>query len=293
MNNPYNPCGIDWQRVWIERERVRHNPDDASYWDERAESFSKRSGESNYKELFLEYAQLKEGESVFDMGAGAGALSIPLAKAGHPVVAADFSKNMLHYLKENAKQKHINCSQTSPDHNQTGAICCIQTSWTDDWAAAGINEKSVDVAFASRSISTENLKEALLKLESVARRRVCITLPTGERPRYDEKLWNYLGRELVFGGSHIIAFNMICDMKRMPELRYIINEKYDSYESEEIAKSAIRESLREIKAHEEELLEQFFKEHLTTRITTDGRKVWTRDYSLDASWAFISWNVEN
>lgn len=38
---------------------------------------------------------LEPGESVLDMGCGAGSIAIPLAQAGHPVIAADFSPAML------------------------------------------------------------------------------------------------------------------------------------------------------------------------------------------------------
>ena len=40
-----------------------------------------------------------------------------------------------------------------------------------------------DVAIASRSIATADLRDALLRLTEVARRRVCITLATGSPPR--------------------------------------------------------------------------------------------------------------
>ena len=290
-NNPYN---IDWRQAWIDRERIRHKPDSASYWDGRAQSFNKRSGESNYKDLFLEYAQLKPSETVFDMGCGAGTLSIPLAQNGHPVIAADFSGEMLRYLKENAVAAGITAKSGVAESEQTvksGEICCIQTSWESDWGACGINNKIADVAFASRSIAVTDLQPTLEKLESRAKRRVCITLPTGERPRYDEQLWKYLGRELSYGGAHIIALNMLFSLGRFPELRYIRNEKFDSYESEDVAKNAIRESLREVGINEEEKLTQFFKEHLKTRTKNDGTIVWSRDYPISSSWAFISWDL--
>ena len=292
MNN--NPCDIDWRQVWIEREKSRYKPDSATYWDGRAESFNKRSGQSSYKDLFLEYAQLKSGETVFDMGCGAGTLTVPLAQEGHPVIAADFSGEMLRYLKENVEfsgSKVVSSNSLENTNLKAGEVCTVQASWTDDWDAAGIPEKIADVAFASRSIAVEDLQPTLEKLESRAKRRVCITLPTGERPRYDEGLWRYLHRKLVYGGAHVIAMNMLFALGRAPELRYIRNEKFDSYESEEIARNSIRESLREVGIDEEEKLEHFFEEHLTTRTKEDGTVVWTRDYPVFSSWAFISWDL--
>ncbi|MCL2807643.1 MAG: methyltransferase domain-containing protein [Coriobacteriia bacterium] len=106
-----NPiCDIDWQSLWIKRFAHRECPDDAHYWDGRAEEFSKRyqRGENSaYSEQFIEYLGLKPSETVFDMGCGNGALAVPLAMAGHPVIACDFSLKMLEALLKRSNETAV------------------------------------------------------------------------------------------------------------------------------------------------------------------------------------------
>ena len=66
-------------------------------------------------------------------------------------------------------------------------------SWEDDWPAFGVREGMTDVAIASRSIATADLRDSLLRLTDVARRRVCITLATGSSPRVDERILAAVG----------------------------------------------------------------------------------------------------
>ncbi|MFR8830663.1 MAG: methyltransferase domain-containing protein, partial [Eggerthella lenta] len=85
----------DWNEEWKRLQQARRRFDDASYWDKRSATFTTKDAPNPYVERFLELAGIREGETVFDMGCGTGALSVPLGKRGHKVVAADFSQGML------------------------------------------------------------------------------------------------------------------------------------------------------------------------------------------------------
>lgn len=85
----------DWAGEWRALEQVRGSSDNSEYWDKRAKSFPTVGEHSSYVDEFLRLADVGHGESVLDMGCGTGALAIPLASAGHKVVAADFSQGML------------------------------------------------------------------------------------------------------------------------------------------------------------------------------------------------------
>lgn len=99
---------IDWRAAWIAEQEHRGRSDDATRWDERSANYAKVSGTSSYASTFLDYAGVREGETVLDMGCGSGALALPLAQDGHEVYACDFSRGMLDALMETAFRLGVN-----------------------------------------------------------------------------------------------------------------------------------------------------------------------------------------
>ena len=166
MHDEFTPLltSMDWNEEWKELQKVRRHADDAAFWDKRSATFTTKDAPNLYVEKFLEYAGIRPGETVFDMGCGTGALAVPLGEAGHKVVAADFSQGMLDQM------------QSRLDEAGVRTVFPKLMSWEDDWPAFGVREGMTDVAVASRSIATADLRDALLRLTEVARRRVCITL---------------------------------------------------------------------------------------------------------------------
>ena len=213
-----NPiCDIDWRELWIERDRKRKLPDGPEYWDGRAHEFSRyHEGDqmSKYSDTFLSYLGLAPGESVFDMGCGNGGIALPLARAGHPVVACDFSPKMLEVLTGNCVQSGIK------------GITTHLMAWTDDWESLGVTTKCVDVAVASRSIMVQDLWAALERLSSVARRKVAITLATDFGPHATCRLGDIVDG-ISYLPDYLYALNMVIKMGYQPELRYIKSVKKD------------------------------------------------------------------
>ena len=108
-------------------------------------------------------------------------------------------------------------------------------SWEDDWPAFGVREGMTDVAVASRSIATADLRDALLRLTEVARRRVCITLATGSSPRVDERILAAVGLPAVLGRDYLYAFNILAAEGIKAEVRYIDSTRDDTFASPEDA----------------------------------------------------------
>lgn len=209
----------DWNEEWKQLQQARRRFDDAGYWDKRAATFTTKDAPNPYVERFLELAGIRDGETVFDMGCGTGALSVPLGKRGNKVVAADFSRGMLDRLQETLDREGVR------------TVFPKQMSWSDDWPALGVRPGMVDVAIASRSVATTDLRDSLLRLTDVARRRVCVTLATGSSPRTDERILNAIGLTSVLGRDYLYAFNILANEGLRPEVAHIDSARTDTFDS--------------------------------------------------------------
>ena len=151
----------DWNGEWMLLQAARRRADDSFEWDKRARHFRPLET-APYARDFMKLLALKPSESVLDMGCGAGSIAIPLAQAGHPVIAADFSPAMLGTLDAGIEY-----------YGLEDRITPLELAWDDDWDLVGPVAKAVDVAFASRSVTTTDLKGALSKLDRTARAMIC------------------------------------------------------------------------------------------------------------------------
>ena len=203
----------DWRQAWIEHNKRQRPAADALFWDSRAKDFSHYAGNSHYADEFISNLNLKPNQTILDMGAGSGALAIPLARAGHKVLAVDFSPKMLEYLGQSAKQEGLDTIRTT--------LLDFNAPWSE-WEAAGVTEKSVDVALASRSTMVEDLWDAFEKLERVARYKVAITAKTKDRlfPCQDGAPEPLLDNSSYLP-DHVYAQNILLQMGRKHILRYI------------------------------------------------------------------------
>ncbi len=218
----------DWNEEWMSLQARRRKPDDPSYWNGRAHDFPADTKVGPYAKRFVELTGIREGETVFDMGCGTGAIALPLGLAGHKVVAADFSRNMLDRMSFVMEQAGVK------------TVFPKLLSWDEDWAAKGVREGMVDVCVASRSIATANLRDSLLRLTEVARRRVCITLTTGSSPRTDEAIMSALGLEDSLCRDYLYAINILAAEGLLPRVDYIRSQRFDTYDSPEEAAAQLR-----------------------------------------------------
>jgi len=223
----------DWAEAWREREKLRKAPDEAAIWDARAQEFSRQSRHSDYAAGFLARLDLAPGLTVLDMGAGSGALALPLAAAGHQVIAADISSGMLAELQKQAAATGL-----------SDRIRCVKLDFNApfaDWQAVGLTEGCVDVALASRSAMVRDLAACLAKLEAVARQRVAVTMVTEYGPRGYKRMGDLDNAGNTDGGlgsqayvpDFIYTINILLAQGRYPELTYL-----DSYKPDEQADGA-------------------------------------------------------
>lgn len=286
---------IDFGEEWRRGQKLRNATDSADAWSARAKRFDNTDKKSAYADAFLERACIDPGAAVLDMGCGTGAVSLPLARLGHRVCAADFSEGMLEVL--NAKAASIDASLRPRT---------VRMAWEDDWDDFGMGEDAVDVAVASRSLSTPDLEAALRKLDRVARTRCCITVATGASPKLDEKLLAEIGVKPRSMHTHAFAVGILSAAGREPVLSYIHSQRRDTFATrdEAFAKfsgmidgsgACFAEGEREAA---ERRLDAWIERHLVANETA-GRpdskgmpqKAFRLDAPRDVAWAFISWST--
>ena len=208
----------DWGAQWAREQGEYHPDDNVEYWDNRAPKFGTKRGVSDYVLAFIDKLALEPDDSVFDMGCGNGALALPLAKAGHKVIARDFSGGMLAALAEEIAAQGVS------------GIDYAQMSWEDDWQACGVGERIVDVAFASRSIITSDLRASLAKLSKVARKRACVTVSTNASPHVSADILRSLGAQAIKERDSMYTFAILVQMGYHPEVSYIMSRRCDAYD---------------------------------------------------------------
>ena len=289
---------IDFGDLWRQEHWTRRAPDDASEWDKRAREFTSKYGPSGYSLEFLRLADLQPGESIFDMGCGAGALAIPCVERGHKVLAADFSPAMLE-----------RCAADVP----ASAAHLLETkllAWDDNWDIAGLQVRSYDVAFASRSVATADMKSAIRKLSRIARRKVCATLVSGGSPRVSDAFLADMGLTCTGHPDAAFAFAIATQLGYEPEVRFIHSSRADRYATREEAQEAYVKMLHfadedlegERLASKQAEACAWVDEHLlpSSEVSFD-EAVQVREVERDLpfcvdiprtfSWAFVSWDV--
>ncbi len=269
---------------WKEHQATRRRRDDAAFWDERSKTFTPKDSPSSYVDQFMSLAAVQPGESLFDMGCGTGALALPYGRLGHPVLACDFSQGMLGILQEEIAREDLHTIETK------------LLSWDDSWVEAGITPQSADIAIASRSIATDDLERALLKLTAVARRRVCVTLTADFSPRVNAAFLKDLGLVVPAGEDFRYAFNILVDHGYMPEISYIESARTECFASREDARDHCQAMIdrgapfatSQQKEQAQARLDAWLDEHLVP--AEDDPKLLELLPPRKVTWAFLSWS---
>ncbi len=286
---------FDWIQKWREMRKKRGIVDDPALWDKRALTFGCAKFGSPYITAFINKLELRPRDSVFDMGCGNGGLAIPLALKGHEVIARDFSTGMLKELEKGARELEV-----------FDKIDYARLSWEDDWESAGITPGMVDVAFASRSVITNDLGASLLKLTSVARRYACATISTGFIPAISPTIMQDLGMKMKPSCELQYTFNILCQLGYLPSVSYIVSDRKIAFEENEEAEEQIYEMIdrvsqtNECEGVEEARLHvaEWVQDHAAPN-EDEGKQ--SRHHECEGSkkilipndvrWAFFKWDV--
>jgi SAM-dependent methyltransferase len=271
-----SPEDRDWNAEWMRLSDRRGAAHDAAFWDRRARDFRGGDEASPYVAGFMEHMRIRPGESVLDVGCGSGALALPLARAGHDVVALDFSAGMLDVLRRQAAADGLRNVKT------------IHAGWEDDWRGAGVG--AADVVIASRSLDVRDLRAALQKLDAFAVRRVCITLPADGLLYRQLLAHEAVGRACARRGDRDTAVKVLRQMGIEAEVRALEHASAGRYERPEAALESLRRMLAPVDEREESALERYVEEHLVETTGADGRRAWKQEPEITVRWAFLAWD---
>jgi len=200
----------DWNEVWKCRQKqheLSKISDDPSHnWDKRenAERYNTNSriGYDPRISLTIDGLDLSRDSRVLDVGAGPGTLAIPLAPRVKEVCAVEPGAGMVAILRERAAREGIT------------NLSCVQKRWEDVDLASDL-DGPYDIVIASLSLTMEDIRAALLKMDAASRQYVClywfVDLPFWERMYAD--LWEPLhGTPYYSGPKADCLFNVLYQM---------------------------------------------------------------------------------
>jgi FkbM family methyltransferase len=248
------PGIINWDELWKATHSGgfhHHGKDLAAHWDSRARLFNKRvmknKERSNSQVAMLD---LTSSETVLDVGAGTGRLALPMARVAKSVTAIDQSSGMLACLRENMAAEGLK------------NISCIQKSWQD--ISPGEIEPH-DVVLSSNSLGVYDLKEALSKMNALAKRAVYIfTFSDGKR---DDGFRQFLregkvgrerghGRNEIGPAGYLVIYNLLADMGILADINIMNWQSEEHYPSLDEAVAEWRQ-MHEVPAEREPDLREF------------------------------------
>ena len=260
------------------------NRDSQAYWNKRATTFT-HSATSDYERWLLELLELEAGDEVLDMGCATGTLAVPLARAGYRVHGCDFAEAMLTILDERSAAEKL-------------PITSHLLAWEDDWEEAGLGKDSVDVAFASRSLMSEDVSACVRKLDAAARSRAAVVVPNSLLPSRDPRLLTYLGR--AARRPHIVrdVTRALASLGRLPVFATTRTFRPMRFSSVDEARTDLRRLAgpEPFTAREHRLFDAYAAQHFVRRAaespSEEPSEIWVLDYKVPVTWVFIGWRTD-
>ena len=152
----------------------------AAFWDDWVRSLPPKQEHSGYVEEVLRRINYNEDDTVLDVGAGTGALSLPLAKCVRHVTALDHSEAMLDTIAHDAAREQIN------------NIKLLRLDWTK--AQLGVDFDQHDIVLVSRSLPAgDDIMHCLDLINHAAKRSCYITWKADGHNPLEAALCSQLG----------------------------------------------------------------------------------------------------
>lgn len=189
-----------WAHLWHERmESATFKGNGATFWDNWAKSLPPKAEHSSYVEEVLSRLKLTPDDSLLDVGAGTGALAIPLARRVQWVTALDQSPYMLEIILRKASNEGLS------------NLATLNADWTQVQVGKDINPH--DIVLVSRSLPAGKNIIATLEAICAAARRACyITWKANSYDELEADLCKVMGLEYHPLPDYIILYNLLYGM---------------------------------------------------------------------------------
>lgn len=169
------------------------------FWDNWAKSLPAKTAGSNYVEEVLARMKLLNTDSVLDVGAGTGAMAIPIAERVHTLTALDQSPYMLEVIREKASKRGLK------------NIATISINWAE--VQIGRDIEAHDVVLVSRSLPSQgDIISSLRSIDKAAKRSCYITWKADSRDALEEEICDRLGIQYRPFPDHQLLYNLLCSM---------------------------------------------------------------------------------
>jgi SAM-dependent methyltransferase len=255
---------IDFNKLYVkQKNKSTFKAKAKESWDKKAPSMNQKVHKSIYNEQFLKLLNLDGINSLLDVGCGVGNLSLKLSSKLSQVYSLDYSTKMLEILEQNAKEQNILNIKT------------INKSWYDLWDEV----PNADLVIASRSMEVKDMKEALIKLNDKANKKVALSYKVGGSFVSNEIL-EVLKRDIIKKPDYIYLVNILYSMGIRASVNFVQSEGRGTiYNSKEKFIQSVSWSIGDLSAKEINSLEDYY-DKLDKNQKIDEEFVY---------WAIISW----
>ncbi len=265
---------LDWHTLWQNaRAKKSWTAKGSADWDKKAISFAKRNSDSPFVDLVLKHIPINPETTILDGGSGPGTLSLPLAGKVQSVTAIDYSKGMLEVLNDRAQKQGLENIRT------------VLGSWEDNWKALQIQKH--DICIACRSLSVNNLKEALAKLNNYATRAVYVVDRINPTP-FDNGAFEAINRPFRSGPDYIYTLNTLYSMGIHPSVNIISLGLETHFNDMAAALESYRWMFKNLTEEEEHILTGYITAN--SRTSTNGGLILKKSHPQ--RWALIWWGKE-
>jgi len=268
---------VEWNQMW--KDAIGGSSwgclhgDGTEFWNKRTKQLEdQRKMNEDASMKIISKMDLDSKSTVMDIGAGTGALAIPLAKLVRHVTAVDPSSSMISYLERNAREENLK------------NITCVKKTWEDVIPREDVAEH--DVLVASHSLLMRDMKGALEKMDLLARKTVYLITSARRDVGHYNQLWKMLyDKEYCPGPGYVYLYNILYEMGIYANVEISELVYNQPFSSQEDAMNLWIENLGASSPEAEEIVRGYMLERL---VEEDG-------YFLlkdNVKWAVIWWGRE-